>query len=101
LVAESFLNHIPNGHTIVVDHIDENPLNNNINNIRLITHRENVSRGMKNRSSKYVGAYWYKSKKRWRSTIYIDGKNIHLGTFKNDVEAHEAYKKALIDYERN
>lgn len=50
LVAVSFLNHKPNGHKgKVVDHIDCNKHNNNVSNLRLISHRMNIMRGMKNR----------------------------------------------------
>ena len=36
LVAMAFLNHKPCGYKIVVDHIDNNPLNNNVENLQLI-----------------------------------------------------------------
>lgn len=44
LIAMAFLNHIPNGHKIVVDHIDNNPLNNYVENLQLISQRENTSK---------------------------------------------------------
>lgn len=45
LVASAFLGYIPNGHkSSVVDHIDKNPYNNHVGNLRLITHRENIMR---------------------------------------------------------
>jgi len=37
LMAITFLNHTPNGHHLVIDHIDNNKLNNNIDNIQLVT----------------------------------------------------------------
>ena len=37
LVAITFLNHKPNGMKIVVDHIDNNKLNNNVKNLQLIS----------------------------------------------------------------
>lgn len=60
LVAIAFLNHKPCGHTIVVDHIDNNKSNNHIDNLQLITQRENSSKDKRDRSSKYVGVAWYK-----------------------------------------
>jgi hypothetical protein len=46
LVAVAFLNHKPNGHELVVDHIDMNELNNHVSNLRLITHSENLKRAI-------------------------------------------------------
>lgn len=47
LVAMAFLGHIPNGSTLVVDHIDENRTNNNIQNLQIITHQDNIKRSKK------------------------------------------------------
>ena len=35
LVAEAFLNHVPNGYGLLVDHIDNNKLNNNLSNLQV------------------------------------------------------------------
>ena len=43
LVAQQFLNHIPKK-GMVIDHIDKNELNNKVENLRIITHRENLMR---------------------------------------------------------
>jgi hypothetical protein len=45
-------------------------------------------------ASKYKGAHWYARQKRWKSQIRVDGRNIHLGYFSTDYEAHLAYCKA-------
>lgn len=42
LVAMAFLSHTPNGNKLVVDHIDGNKLNNNIKNLRVLSHSENL-----------------------------------------------------------
>lgn len=42
LMAITFLNHTYGDRKIVVDHIDNNPLNNNLSNLQIITNKENT-----------------------------------------------------------
>ena len=95
LVAIAFLDDTPCGNKIVVDHIDSDKTNNNLNNLQLISQRENVSKDRKGGSSKYVGVHWSKNSKKWRAQISINGKSKRLGYFTNELEASEAYKKEL------
>jgi hypothetical protein len=95
LVAMAFLNHIPCGHKEVVDHIDNDKMNNNLSNLQLTTMRHNSSKDRINGTSKYTGVYWGKKRKKWVAKIKIDGVNIFLGRFENELEAHEAYQNAL------
>ena len=74
LLAMAFLNHKPDGHKIVVDHIDRNPLNNRIENLQLVSNRENCSKdkhynkksglplGITTNNSSYRYVVWYNSK---------------------------------------
>lgn len=92
LVAMAFLGHVPNGHKLVVDHYpDKTTTNNKLSNIRLVTQRENASsvRGF----SKHTGVGLKGSK--WRATIRVNGKQIFLGSFTNEIDAHNAYQKKL------
>ena len=45
LVAIHFLSHIPNKHINVIDHIDGNRLNNNVNNLQIISNFQNLVKG--------------------------------------------------------
>jgi hypothetical protein len=45
--------------------------------------------------SEYKGVTWLKLKQRWISRIYINNKVKHLGSFKNEIDAHLAYQTAL------
>ena len=92
LVAESFLNHEKCGHKRVVDHIDNNPLNNNLCNIQLISHRENCSKDKK-RKGNYIGVNCVGN--RWRAVIFIDGIRNHLGYFSTEEEAKDSYNNKL------
>ena len=47
VVAMAFLDHKPNGFNLTVDHIDFDKSNNNVTNLRLISHKENSSRTRK------------------------------------------------------
>ena len=94
LVAMAFLGHKPNGHKIVVDHINNDPFDNRVENLQLISNRENLSKDKKG-TSKYTGVSWNKNSKKWVSQIHINGKKIHLGYFENEIDAANAYKNKL------
>lgn len=94
LVAESFLNHVTCGYDLVVDHIDNNKLNNNVNNLQIITQRENSSKDKKGTSA-YTGVCWHKIRCKWMSSITVKGRTVYLGYFDNEIDAHKAYQEAL------
>jgi len=93
LVAMAFLGHKPNGNILVINHKDCDKKNNHISNLEIISNRENTNRKHLKHSSKYVGVY--KNGLKWRSGINIEGKTKHLGTYKNEYDAHLAYEKEL------
>lgn len=94
LVAIAFLSHIPDGtNKVVVDHINHNKLDNKLENLQLISNRENSSKDKIGYSSKYVGVRKFRNK--WRAHITTGNKRLHLGTFKTEYEAHLAYQQKL------
>jgi len=95
LVAIAFLNHIPNGYNLIVDHIDNNPSNNRVDNLQITTPRENTSKDKKEGTSKYTGVCWAKNANKWLSCIRIEGKKVHLGLFKCELAAAKAYNDKL------
>ena len=95
LVATAFLGHKSSGHKVVIDHIDNNRLNNIADNLQLTTQRRNTSKDKKGCSSEYTGVSWNKQANKWISNIYINGKFKFLGVFTNEIEAHEIYQKEL------
>ena len=97
LVAVAFLDHTPNGYSSVIDHIDSNPLNNRLENLRIVSQRENTTFGTlkMNTSSKYTGVSWHKLTKKWKAHIKINGKLKHLGFFNTEEEAGRAYQEKL------
>lgn len=97
LVAMVFLNHKKCGLGAVVDHINHNKLDNRVENLRVISHRENIGHTSKETASKYPGVWFHKGSKQrpWATNIYVNGKNKYIGTFKTEKEAHMAYQNEL------
>lgn len=97
LVAMAFLNHNVNKWDNVVDHIDHNKLNNNVENLQILSHRENVSKRQKEYSSKHIGVTWHKKAKKWVAQATKQGeKRKYLGLFKTENEATEAIEAYLL-----
>lgn len=48
-------------------------------------------------TSEYKGIYFCKGNNKWRTQITINGKRKHIGLFKTELEAHNAYQNALKD----
>lgn len=92
LVAIAFLNHKICGFKLVVNHKDLNKLNNHVDNLEIVTHRENSNLKHKPSSSKYVGVYWHKQSQKWSARIHIKGKRKHLGEYSNEEDAAAAYE---------
>jgi hypothetical protein len=67
-----------------IDHIDGNPLNNRLSNLRVVTYAENSQNQRKAKGACRVGS-------RWRADIKISGRNKYLGTFGSETDARDAY----------
>lgn len=91
---------IPNpGNLPEVNHKDGDRENNHISNFEWTTHRENVNHGAitKNKTSWLIGVTYNCNKKRWRARIYVNKKEVLIGTYDTEVEANEAYIKYCVD----
>jgi len=97
LVAESFLNHAPCGYKLVVNHINFKKTDNRVQNLEIVTIRENSNRKHLPSTSQYTGVSWAKKNKKWVATIFINGKHKHLGYFTDEYQAHLAYESALAE----
>jgi len=98
LVAESFLGHRQCGYDFVVDHINFNCLDNRVENLRIITHRENASQKRHKGTSAYVGVFFVKEKNKWDARIQIANKLHCLGIFDKEEDAANAYQTALTNH---
>ena len=83
---------IPQG--MEIDHINGNEIDNRIENLRIVTRRENQQNRKKHRAGRLVGASYRKGHNDWQSQIVIDKNCISIGYYKTEQEAHEAYKIA-------
>jgi hypothetical protein len=76
-----------------IDHIDNNPLNNKIENLRPSTQSQNLgnSRIRRNNTSGYKGVTFRKDTGKWQAAVMINAKHISLGSHVTKEEAYEAY----------
>lgn len=80
----------------IIDHIDGNPSNNKIENLREATHAENAWNSIrpKNNSSGFKGVVFNKQNKNWVAQCWKDNKKFHIGCF---ADIHDA-AQAVIDF---
>jgi len=73
----------------LIDHINGNPSDNRIKNLRLATNAENCCNAKlyKNNISGIKGVNWHNKKRKWRAYIKDNGKLKHLGMFDDFFEA--------------
>jgi len=78
-----------------VDHIDRNPANDKIENLREATPSQNAKNctSAKNSSSKYLGVSFHKMTGKWQAKAGLNYKAKYLGLYINEVDAAKAYNK--------
>ena len=79
-----------------VDHINGNPQDNRIVNLREATSSQNAhnQRLRSTNSSGVKGVCWYPRYGMWRGQIVVKGATVHVGYFKDISEAAEAVRVA-------
>ena len=73
-----------------IDHIDRDKLNNNIENLRVVTNQQNQW----NTNSK--GFAFHKATGKYEARIMVDGKRKHLGYFTTAEAARDSYLEAKM-----
>lgn len=89
LVAMMFLNHLPCKHELYVDHIDRNKLNNNVNNLRIITPKESISNRNIKKTSKFNSISYDKQRNKWVLRKNINGIYKFIGRYNTEEEANK------------
>tara|TARA_B100001057_G_scaffold162519_2_gene163172 strand:- start:527 stop:1012 length:486 start_codon:yes stop_codon:yes gene_type:complete len=83
-----------------IDHINHNPNDNRIKNLRELSHKQNMKNQSlyRNNTSGHAGVHWIRRDKRWLAQIQVNGKKINLGYFKEKEDAVKARKEAEAKY---
>ena len=102
VVIQAFKGEIPKDKNLVVDHINNDKTNNELINLQVISNRENLSKDKwrYNPTSFYTGVCYHTTKKKWESSISVNGDSFHLGYFNNESKAGLEYKRALQHYNK-
>jgi hypothetical protein len=78
---------------LVIDHINDDKLDNRVENLQIVTTRFNAYKTQGKYSSQYKGVSWDKKANKWTAKISINKKNYHLGLFNCELLAYHAYEK--------
>ena len=75
-----------------IDNINRNKMDNRIENLRIVTNQQNTF----NKGAR--GYTWHTHSNKWQAKITVNNKNISLGYFDNEEEAHRAYLNGKAIY---
>ena len=97
LAMHRVINKTPEG--LQTDHINCNKLDNRKKNLRSCTNKQNSmnKKSYKSKYSGFKGVSYDKNTNVWVSYISVDGKSIHLGRFKTEVGAAQAYNNIALE----
>lgn len=82
----------------LIDHINGDGLDNRRENLRVVTHAQNVKNWRKHApaSSRYKGVRFHANS--WEVQINVNRKRIYIGRFQNEIDAAKAYDESARRY---
>ena len=83
---------------LVIDHINNDKLDNRLINLQQITTRLNTSKDRPAKKSKYTGVFWKEDNGKWQVSISAKCNQIYLGLYADEKEANKVYEKAVKEY---
>ena len=90
---------VPRG--MVVDHINHDGMDNRRANLRAATYSQNMCNVRKRsgaKHSKYKGINWRKRTRKWEVRVMFEKKRMHIGYFRDEIDAARAYDQAARKY---
>lgn len=94
LVCMSFLNHKPDRYNSVIDHINNVRDDNRLQNLRITSARDNVTKEIINKKG-YCGVTFDKGSGKYMARIRKDNKSKYIGRYNTIEEAYCAYQNHL------
>lgn len=83
-----------------IDHINLDPSDNRLSNLRLATRAQNErnKRSRRDNASGAKGVQWHAEGRKWMARIRTNGKTKYLGLFEDKAEAAAAYERAAVEH---
>jgi hypothetical protein len=83
-----------------IDHDDNIKIHNWISNLKLISNRQNLSKGhlLLEKTSRYTGVCWNKKEEKWQVQLWENGTLYYLGRFHNEEVAAQIYQTELAKH---
>tara|TARA_R100000008_G_C3562341_1_gene156986 strand:+ start:133 stop:885 length:753 start_codon:yes stop_codon:yes gene_type:complete len=113
IIRHTFPNKLKNSRNLEnypnIDHVDQNPLNNLISNLRCVTHSQNQQNKFPRKGKKLIGVHFHKwvaknkkTKNVWAAYATFDQKRLQKHKmFSTQVEAAEQHDLWTIEYYRD
>lgn len=98
-IGYMLMHHLVLGYTpqrgYVVDHVNDNGLDNRRANLQILSHGDNIRKS----SKRTAGVYYLKrlKSKPWRAEVKLDYETIHIGYFATQEEAIMARTQYLVN----